>query len=178
MAHANYPSAPQQTSLSNELSQLISDPRMQNAISSVRLANGTLVELNPQRQQCDSCKSFLADKASLEAHKLSCHNTCRQHKLFEPVSLERCVDLRTHDTLELKSLQEIAQRALDHATDPAYDHTCCFVEGCIHPEKIPSGWNNIEIMKHVIVSHTDHCLDSGGRQALLQGFNRPQRRSA
>jgi hypothetical protein len=176
MAYANYPSAPQQTSLSNELSQLISDPRMQNAISSVRLANGSLVQLNPQRQQCDTCKNFLADKASLEAHKLSCHSICRQHKLFEPVPLALCIIPRTHATQELKSPQIICQKALDHATDPAYDHTCCFVEGCIHPERIPSGWDRLEIMEHVIRSHTTALLSNEQRQSLLQGFRRPQKR--
>ena len=142
MAHTSHQSAPQQTSLSNELSQLISDPRMQNAICSVRLANGTLVELNPQRQQCDVCKNFLADKASLKAHKHHCHSICRQHKLFEPVSFALCLDPRTTERRDLKTPQELSQKAFDHATDPVYSHACYFVEGCIHTGRIPTTWRS------------------------------------
>jgi len=167
MASINPRSAPPQTSLADELSKLISDSRTQNAISSVRLADGTVVVLNPQRQQCDICKHFLDGGQSPSANKRSCHIICRQHKLFEPVSL--------NSYSSIKDQTEIARKALDHATDPAYSHHCCFVKDCKFPERIPSGWGNFEIMQHVIVSHTDACLGPKERQALLQGFKRLQK---
>jgi len=175
MSYTTYQGLPPQPSLGDELSKLISDPRTQNAISSVRLADGTLVALNPQRQQCDTCKSFLADKKSLDAHKQRCHSTCRQHNLFETVSL--MPDTRyLSSPPQIKIPRDIAQKALDHAIDPAYTHACCFVKDCNFPERVPSGWNNMEIMRHVIVSHTDQCLKPEERQRLLQRFNRTQRR--
>jgi hypothetical protein len=170
MEHANYQGFPPQTSLAHELINLMSDPRTQNAIASVKLAGGHLVELNSQRQQCDVCKNFLANQKSHDDHKIRCHAICKQHKLFEPVPLTQI--------LFFKDPGVIARKALDHATDPTYVHTCCFVEGCSYPERIPSGWTNLEIMQHVIMSHTGNCLKPEERQRLLQGFNRPQRRPA
>lgn len=179
MDHTNYQGSPPSTSLAHELINLMSDPRTQNAIASVKIAGGHLVELNPQRQQCDVCKNFLANQKSHDDHKERCHATCKQHKLFDSVPLiESYAPYGIHSGVFHKEFGVIARKALDHATDPTYVHTSCFVDGCSYPERIPSGWQNLEIMRHVIMAHTGNCLNPQERESLLQGFNRPQRKTA
>jgi hypothetical protein len=164
MAHINYQGFPPHASLADEPSKLISDPRIQNAILSVRLADGILVQVKPQRQQCDKCKSFSVEDKLLAEHKAICHIICKLHKLAEIVPLGR--DWR----------DEAKRKALDNAVDPTYTHTCCFVVWYNSAERVPSGWNNLEITEHVIREHTHGCLDDMERQQLLQGFRRTQRR--
>jgi hypothetical protein len=163
MAQTNYQGFLPQASLADELSRLISDPRTQSAITSITLRDGTSVQLNPKRKYCDICENFLVDGDLLDVHKLSCRATCKLHNLVEP----NCVR-GTYKGVEAK--------ALDHAVDPTYTYTCCFMEKCNSPERIPSGWTNMEIMEHVIRSHTQDCLGNGERQQLLQGIRRTQRR--
>jgi hypothetical protein len=174
MDHTNYQGFPPSTSLAHELINLMSDPRTQNAIASVKLAGGHLVELNPQRRQCDVCKNFLANQKSHDDHKECCYATCKQHKLFEPVPLTQRW-MSYHIPVGSKDPSVTARKVLDHAADPSYVHTCCFVEGCNYPERIPSGWDNLEIMEHVIISHTEALLNDQQRTSLLQGFRRPQK---
>lgn len=173
MASANPRTAPPPMSLVDELSKLISDPRTKDAIIPIKLRDGTIVELKPERQQCGECKIFLADEKALSAHRLCCHSTCKQHKLFDTVSWEFTVN-----GSPIKTPWKVAQKALDHATDPTYIHACCFVEGCSYPERIPSGWQNLEVMEHVIRSHTGVLLNDQQRMRLLQGFRRPRKRLA
>lgn len=88
MAFANPQFAPPPTSLVDELSKLISDPRTKVAITSITLRDGTIVELNPNRQQCRVCKNFIAVEPLPYGHKDRCHRTCKQHTLFDAVSLD------------------------------------------------------------------------------------------
>lgn len=48
----------------------------------------------------------------------------------------------------------IARLTLDHATDPTYEHTCCFVSGCESRYRVASGWSNLDIIQHVIAAHS------------------------
>ncbi|KAM0715741.1 hypothetical protein Q7P37_008255 [Cladosporium fusiforme] len=146
MAYPNNQGFPLQTSLADELSKLISDSSTQNVISSVKLADGTVVQLNPQRRQCDICKTFLADDKSLRVHEAGCYSICQVHKSFGRVQPDGI-------TMNGRA-KDIERLTLDHVHNPTYDHSCYFVSGCRSRYRVASGWTNLDIVRHVIIDHS------------------------
>lgn len=153
MSYTNYQGLPAQPSLADELSKLISDPRTQNAIASITVRDGTTtVQLNAERQQCLTCKALFVDKGSKDEHERTCHVLCVVH--------EQCAY-----RFNLKS-----EHVLNHATNPAFSHTCCFVEDCRSRYRIANGWSNLDIIQHVIIDHTN--LDKRVKEEMLMGTRR------
>lgn len=153
MAYTNYQGLPPQTSLADELSKLISDPRTQNAISSITLRDGTTVQLNPERHQCPTCKTLFADKKSHGDDHKHCFVVCAVHEQYAT-----------------GGWYSGAEPALNHATNPAFSHTCCFVSRCNSRYRIANGWSNLDIIQHVIMDHTH--LNDRAKQEMLVGTRR------
>jgi uncharacterized C2H2 Zn-finger protein len=155
MAQTTCHNCPPQPSLADQLSQLISDPRAQNAITSITLRDGTSIQLNPERLKCPTCDALLANKKSLDAHRDACYMICEVHKL-----------IGTKDPK--KTANGIPSRQLAHATNPTYSHSCCFVSSCRSRYRVANGWSNLDIIQHVIVAHVSR--DRWEMNEILMSF--------
>jgi hypothetical protein len=145
MAQANRHNCPTQPSLADQLSQLLSDPKAQNAITSITLRDGTSIQLNPERQQCPTCDAMLADSESLDAHRAACYVICEVHKV-------------TGTKDPKMPANGIPSRVLAHVTNPTYSHSCCLVSSCRSRYIVAHRWSNLDIVQHVISTHVSRDI--------------------
>lgn len=62
------------------------------------------------------------------------------------------------------------KRVLEHATNPMFQHVCCFVESCRSTYWIANGCSNLDIIQHVIIVHTN--MDKRVKEEMLMGTRR------